>query len=447
MQLNRRKFLKTSAGFLAVSLGAGLWMCRTPKIQTHAYRFRRYRPTESVGTIFQVTPENGSYIHSFYDVSAFSPSGRYLAVTKVPFEDRNAKYGDVADVCIIDLENETIATVYSTKGWGFQVGANLNWGESDRYIYTNDWIAKEAVCVRIDIETGHTTAFAGPMYHLHPKEKDVIGFPLDLINVTQHGYGVPFYSRKKKKRIQGAPDDQGLWKTTLDTNQRTLLVSLQKAADHLNEALRRELADGNFYFFHSKYNHDGSRIMQVLRCLVPGVSYKYLILLNFDADGNDIHTTITHPQWQAGGNHPNWHPDGRRIVMNLRPVELGDRTMRFISVNYDGSDLKLLSDTLKGSGHPSMRPQSDYLITDCYTEETEFLNADGEVPIRLIDLENQQERRLCHVACPTAEQRKRFVLRVDPHPVWSRDYTKICFNGAPQLRRQVFVADLSAVLT
>ena len=74
----------------------------------------------------QVTPEDGSYLHSFYDVSAFSPSGRYLAVTKVPFEDRNARYGDTADVCIIDLEAESISTVYSTKGWGFQLGANLN---------------------------------------------------------------------------------------------------------------------------------------------------------------------------------------------------------------------------------------------------------------------------------------------------------------------------------
>ena len=35
------------------------------------------------------------------------------------------------------------------------------------------------------------------------------------------------------------------------------------------------------------------------------------------------------------------------------------------------------------------------------------------------------------------------VLRLDPHPAWSRDGLKSCFNGAPEGRRQVYIADLS----
>ena len=94
---------------------------------------------------------------------------------------------------MIDLENETIETVYSTKGWGFQLGANLNWGKTDRYLYTNDIIDGEAVCVRIDLKTGETKGFAGPMYHIAPDESAVVGFPLDMINITQMGYGVPYF--------------------------------------------------------------------------------------------------------------------------------------------------------------------------------------------------------------------------------------------------------------
>jgi hypothetical protein len=37
-------------------------------------------------------------------------------------------------------------------------------------------------------------------------------------------------------------------------------------------------------------------------------------------------------------------------------------------------------------------------------------------------------------------------LRVDPHVVWSRDYTKVCFNGASEGIRQIYVADLSEVV-
>ena len=38
------------------------------------------------------------------------------------------------------------------------------------------------------------------------------------------------------------------------------------------------------------------------------------------------------------------------------------------------------------------------------------------------------------------------VLRVDPHLAWSADYRRVCFNGAIAGQRQVFVADLSALI-
>ena len=38
------------------------------------------------------------------------------------------------------------------------------------------------------------------------------------------------------------------------------------------------------------------------------------------------------------------------------------------------------------------------------------------------------------------------VLRLDAHPAWSCDGKKVSFNGAPEGRRQVFVADLSRLL-
>lgn len=34
-------------------------------------------------------------------------------------------------------------------------------------------------------------------------------------------------------------------------------------------------------------------------------------------------------------------------------------------------------------------------------------------------------------------------FRVDPHPEWSRDYKKVCFNGAPDEKRKVFIADIN----
>ncbi len=33
-----------------------------------------------------------------------------------------------------------------------------------------------------------------------------------------------------------------------------------------------------------------------------------------------------------------------------------------------------------------------------------------------------------------------------PHSAWSRNYQKICVNGAPEGRRQVFIIDLKEVI-
>ncbi len=36
--------------------------------------------------------------------------------------------------------------------------------------------------------------------------------------------------------------------------------------------------------------------------------------------------------------------------------------------------------------------------------------------------------------------------KLDPHPAWNRDYTKMCLNGAQDMRRQVYVADLKEIV-
>ncbi len=149
--MNRRKFLKTSAGLLATGVLPGCWSVSRPTPKKTKFSFRPYRPGETLGAVTCVTPGDGSYIQTYYDVCPFSPSQRYLAVTRVPCQDRIATFGETADVCVIDLREQTIATVYTTKSWGFQTGANLNWGATDQHLYNNDVIGVMEVCVQIDL--------------------------------------------------------------------------------------------------------------------------------------------------------------------------------------------------------------------------------------------------------------------------------------------------------
>lgn len=448
--MKRKDFIKTSAGFLAFMTLPGFYKIQKTESSSHRIKFRDYQKKTSFGKVKIVTPDDGFYIHTFFDVCPFSPSQKLLAVNKLPYQHKEAEFGDTTDVCIIDLENETIEKVYTTKGWGYQLGANLNWGKTDRFLYTNDIIDNQAVCVRIDLETKEINAFAGPMYHIAPDESVVLGFPLDLINVTQMGYGVPKF--KEYEKLSGASSNQGLWQTSLKTNDKRLLVSLNDASKNADDP--EFLKGGNCYFFHTKFNRQGTRIFQVMRCLFPEdvapTSFSERsdhskagwnpMLFTFNTHGKNIQQAVTRKQWSYGGNHPNWHPDGENIIMNLKPAWLGETKMRFCMFHHTGNDFKILSLKHLGSGHPSVNADFTYLLSDYYVDEYKALGLQ-ETPIRLINLHTEEEVYVCTVITDLNISNSTF--RVDPHPVWSRDYKKICLNGSTDGKRQVFIADLT----
>ena len=405
-------------------------------------------------------PDDGYYIHTFYDVCPWSPTGRYLAVTRLPFQDRDAVFGDTADVCVIDLHEQTIDTVFTTKAWGFQLGANLNWGRTDRYLYTNDIVDGQGVCVRIDLQRREVASFAGPMTHIAPDESHVLGFPLERINASQRGYGMPEVPGRESLTLPvgAASEQEGVWKTELADNKKTLIASI---ADFYRRVPNPEdFRDRAFYLFFSKYNRQGSRCLQFLRGVLPqpkrGQPRWIQMAFSHKPDGSGITMAVTYgvqaptddwgswrPDWKPGGHHITWTPDGEHFTMNLKP---DGKNLRFCHFKFDGSEFRVLSEQFLGSGHPSMDRTGRFLIADAYPFEPVVVLPNKEVPIRLIRLGADEETHVCTVYTLGKELPKGGTLRCDPHPCWSRDGRKVCFNGAPEGRRQVFVADLEGVL-
>lgn len=460
-KITRREFLKTSAGFAAATVVTGLYSCTVPEPEEKVCTFCDYRPGETLGKVTVVTPEDGYYLHTFFDVTPFSPSQRYLAVTQFPYQGKKPQLGDIAKVCVVDLENQTIRTVYSTKAWSYQLGANVQWGNtSDRYLYSNDMIGGKAVGVRIDLETNEVLAYSGPKYDLAPDETFFIGGSLEFMNVAQYGYGIPDEPGEGPNFMQ--PDDkfrEGIWKTDLETNKISLIMSLASLAEHVSDPAYYE--GGTFYPFHTKINSSRTRVMQVLRCRFPdGKGGGNSSLFTFNEDGKDIIEVMDREIWSqkgkntGGANHPNWHPNGEYIVMNVVPKFLGYENMRFCMFRFDGSDFRVLSDNHLGSGHPSVDNKTKYLITDAYPNQDWVVSDDGEIPIRLIDLSLDEEHEICSVSVDLGTSRySRFAhinggshFKLDPHPAWSRDYQKVCFNGVINGIRRVFIADLSNVI-
>jgi hypothetical protein len=60
------------------------------------------KPGEPLVPIKKVS--TGRVIHRFHDTSPLSPSGRYMALFRVPFEDHYPEPGDMGEVILVDME-------------------------------------------------------------------------------------------------------------------------------------------------------------------------------------------------------------------------------------------------------------------------------------------------------------------------------------------------------
>lgn len=440
-QLSRRNFLRTSAGFSAVLIMPGIWSCQSPKGEKQFYKFETFNVEGQIAPVTRVTPEDGNFTQTYFDVTPISPSGRYLALSKLPFNDHIPTLGDLAEVCIIDLKEQSIQTVYSTQTWGFQTGTNVQWGDTDQFIYTNDLIDGKAVMVKVDLLSGETKAFSRSMYNISKDGKYAIGFPLELLNVTQQGYGMPSKENENLPSLSvEAAKDEGVWQTNMETGESSLLYSIADVASQVPELMPRE--KGTYYFWHSKYNRQGTRIMQVLRCIFPGFdggSDRSAMVFTLDASGNDVEFTKHDPVWNYKiGGHPNWHPDGVHIIRNMKPY---DDTTRICQFKFDGSDFKVLSETFKGIGHPSIESTGRYVITD-----NRINNDDGSAvtELLLLDVNTDKVKTICTV--PTTNTSKMTVankaLRVDGHPCWSSDFKKVTLQGTHNGARQLYIVDM-----
>lgn len=439
--MNRRQFVLTSAGYAAGFAAPGCWAFESAASKKRSFDFGGSDGDNAV-PVQRVTPDDGEYIHTYYDVCPWSPSGRYVAATKLPYSDRYPVVGDAAEVCVIDLKERTIQTVYKTKCWGFQTGANLNWGGTDRYLYTNDIAGGVAVCTRLDLDRGEVKLYSGPAYNVAPDDSCAIGFPLELMDATQLGYGAPSKDPLQPPKLPpGASKSQGLWRTDLRTGEKRLLVSLAQLAARVSEP---PLWDGGtWYLWHSKHNNAGNRILQISRTLFPkGQGASNTLVFTFNIDGSDIQLLPSKPVWGTNGGHPNWHADNKHVIRNLA---VGGKT-RFCQWLIDGSNFRLLSETLEGGGHPRIEPVGRYLVTDTFEH-------DGKrqwVIIRFIDLRQDREQRICRF--PTVDRTilkgdLAVVRRLDGHPSWDRGFKNVIFQAAPNGNRQLYVADVSHLMS
>lgn len=415
--------------------------------------FPRYRDFDPLVPVWCLTPDRPGCIHRFFDTSPLSPSGRYLAVFQLPFEDRQPEPGEAGTVCVVDLETGKFRALAETCGWEPQMGANINWGGSDHELFYNDVdpVSWRPFAWKIDPHSGARQQLDGTVYHASPDGRWLVSADLAAMRRTQPGYGVRVPDGHVRRNI-GPAEDDGFYLTDTVTGRRRLAASIADLLAEADPPVRIEIpASREIYGFHCKFNSRGDRLMLSLRWFpaLPGERWDMFrtdgpsvrfAWVTMKPDGSAKHCAVGPEQWLKGGHHATWFPDGRRISMNL---DIKGEGMRFVQVDQDGGKLRTMVEGVTGSGHPTVHPDGRHLLTDSYTwEKVAF--GDGTVPLRWVDLAAGRERTVARVniAQPCSDG----VLRVDPHPAWDRRWRHVVFNAFSGGTRRVFLADMTSLL-
>ncbi len=413
-------------------------------------KFPQYQEFSPRIPVWCVTPDRPGCIHRFFDTPPISPSGRYLAVFQLPFEDRAPNPGDAGNVCVIDLETGRERVVAESCGWEPQMGANLNWGASDHELFFNDvdtanW---QPFAWKLDPSTGKRQKMGGTVYHASADGRWLISANMTTMRKTQPGYGVCLPDQGVRWNV-GPANDDGFYLTDTDTGKSKLLVSIAELLSNADPAVRIDNPEAcEIYGFHSKFNPQSDRLMLSLRWFpatdVPrwdmfaadfhAVRYAWVTM---KLDGSEMHCAVGPEEWEKGGHHGTWFPDGWRISMNLN---IDREVLRFVQVNADGTGLHKMRDDLLGSGHPTVHPDGRHLLTDTYTWEEKTSFGDGTIPLRWVDLATGEEQTLVRVN--TKQPCRVASLRVDPHPAWDRTWRYVAFNAFVDGTRRVYLADM-----
>lgn len=402
-------------------------------------RYERYSPRREARII---TPKRNGCFHRFFDTSPFSPSGRYVALLQVPFEDRVNRPGEEAAILVVDLESGEEHETATTRGWEFQMGANLQWGADDETLLfddvdTNTWISHG---VRLEWRTGERTTFPRGVYHASPDGRSVaVTNPLTMRR-TQDGYGVVIPDELVPVN-RGLPDDDGLFIVDPASGEIDLVVPIRKLVlDGVPKEEHDDYESMENYAFHCKWNAPGDRLMVSLRRKPTHHPDAFAVrdhfTMCFDVftcrpDGREIHRAVPWREWKKGGHHTNFFPDGGRFSMNVA-YHGRDRGMVLMQVNCDGSEYRPITEEIPGSGHPTVHPDRRHILTDTYVYELAEHRPqevpEDHTPIRWIDLDAASEEELLWIPTATPHQGTASVLRVDPHPAWSKDYSMVMIN-------------------
>lgn len=422
-----------------------------------------------------LTPNNdGHYFFGYYDKNPRDKSGRFFLAHKVGFIDRMPKNGELAEICVIDLEKDNeLKKIAETRAWNWQMGSMLQWlgPDFDKKIIFNDLLGGKFISVVYDLDSKFSKAIDFPVYAVHPSGRHALSLDFSRLSKLREGYGY-WGLEKTLKKLERAPSDDGIYLVDLENNKMRLLISLKQISELNYSGIMEK---GFHWVEHLTFNPSGSRFVFIHRFQLEN-NRVYSRLISASADGSDMRVLLD----TGMASHFYWRND-REILIWARAASFAGKMEKKASIlkylipiyhmvikNFGfltiffrqkivGDCFLLIEDRVAGNikkigegviiedGHCVFLPNKNKFACDTYPDSGHFrtlfifdmnLNTKKDIG-KFYSLPAEEFKGNC-----AGDWRKWDIggMRCDLHPRWVND--GICFDSVHEGSRKIYVYNL-----
>lgn len=385
--------------------------------------------TSPYPVVIPVTDGPNHHFFGYYDKFPWDATGRYMLGLETKFLDRPPGPDDIATIGLIDLaEKCRWRPIAETRAWNWQQGTMLQWlpAAPDRLIIHNDREGDRFVSVVRDVHTGESWTLPFPIYAVSRDGRFAVSVNFSRVHQMRPGYGYVGLPLPGDDELY--PDNDGIYLVDLSTGEHRLIISLAQIV----KIRHNTTMDGvKHWFNHLLFNHDDTRFIFLHRWRNEETGGRWTRMFTANPDGSDIYCVADHDMV----SHFDWRNPGQ-ILAWAKQHDIGNRYFLFT----DRTDEREIvgEGVLTSDGHCSYSPDGRWILTDTYPDRERM---------RTLILYRPSDGSRLDIGRFFAPRELDGEIRCDLHPRWSRDGQKICFDSVHEGHRQIYLIDVSGILS
>jgi len=337
------------------------------------------------------------------------------------------KYGDITylkknNVDTVDLivERDGIKhKVATSSAWNWQQGCMLQWypKEENRIIYNDfDKTRNMYISKLLDRDGGLVEIYDMPINNVGFCDGYALTLNYERLALLRPDYG---YFCKENRLLSNVED--GIWRIDLKSKQIDLIITLEKLVNiKYTETMEGAIHKVN----HIDINRSGERFMFLHRWISPMGRFTRLITSNLS--GEEIYIL----NGDKMTSHSCWYGDDE-IISFCFTEKYGNSYIRF----HDGDKrYEMVSNKLpKQDGHPSVSKNREWMIYDTYPTLGRIST------LNLYNFRRDTTYEIGKFYQPLEYIGQR---RIDLHPKWNPDCTRVYFESGHSGERRLYSIDL-----